>query len=68
MKIGIIGNEACDADSMVSSIVYSKLKKMMECDCGARIESDEITMHRIKCEQFRLKFEPLFRVLVSYRE
>ena len=30
MKIVIIGNEACDADSMVSSIVYSKLKKMMD--------------------------------------
>lgn len=30
MKIGIIGNEACDADSMVSSIVYAKLKKMID--------------------------------------
>jgi inorganic pyrophosphatase/exopolyphosphatase len=28
MKIGIVGNEACDADSMVSAIVYAKLKNM----------------------------------------
>ena len=30
MKIGIIGNEACDADSMVSAIVYAKLKNMID--------------------------------------